>query len=739
MNKKNLTFTLTITFLLFFGSPSIAVIDEYQDAVDAYNREDYKTSYQLMIPLADKGFAQAQYNLGVMYEKGNGVKQNHRKAKKWFSLAADQDHAKAVEKLNSLSKKKVINKSKDTPKGLVDNSFNLNAENFQDGLNPLNKDDYETAHQLLLQLAEQGIAKDQYNLGLMYAKGKGVVKDYSKAIKWWTLAAEQGNGKAQTNLGWVYEKGKGVPIDFEKATKWYQLASDQGIAKAQDKLNLFSKEKIDNKTQDSPKGLTDNSFYLNAKNFQDGLNAFNKEDFESAHQLFLQLAEQGVSKAQYNLGLMYAKGKGVVKDDSKAIQWWTLAAEQGDGKAQTNLGWVYEKGKGVPIDAQKAAKWYQLAADQGIAKAQEKLDLVLNKKKGDLQENTVSSNVNPAGPDTSSTFSQGDAFDGARYSEETSTGDGDYINDSDHFHTALNAFNKNEFDIAYQLFFELADKGIAEAQINLGMMFENGQGVLQDFKEAVRWYRLAADQGLTKAQEKLNFLLKNKPRENPQSSFMESENNPANITSDDTRNDLSASESFHTALNAFNKNEFDIAYQLFFELADKGIAEAQINLGMMYENGQGVSQDFKEAVRWYRLAADQELTKAQYNLGLMYAQGKGVDKDPIQASKWYRLAADQGLIQAQTTLASMYHEGDGVLKNYEAASKLYRLAAEQGDADAQYKLGLMYSNGEGISQDNKEATKWFQLAVKQGNTLAQEKLDEILNQKSLWKKIKDIF
>ena len=87
----------------------------------------------------------------------------------------------------------------------------------------------------------------------------------------------------------------------------------------------------------------------------------------------------------------------------------------------------------------------------------------------------------------------------------------------------------------------------------------------------------------------------------------------------------------------------------------------------------------------------------------------------------------------------MYHEGEGVSKNYEAASKWYHLAAEQGDADAQYKLGLMYSNGEGILQDNKEATKWFQLAVEQGNTLAQEKLDEILNKKSLWKKIKDIF
>jgi len=51
----------------------------------------------------------------------------------------------------------------------------------------------------------------------------------------------------------------------------------------------------------------------------------------------------------------------------------------------------------------------------------------------------------------------------------------------------------------------------------------------------------------------------------------------------------------------------------------------------------------------------------------------------------------------------------------------------------------MHSNGEGISQDNKDATKLFQLAVEQGNKLAQEKLDEILNKKSLWKKIKDIF
>jgi len=58
------------------------------------------------------------------------------------------------------------------------------------------------------------------------------------------------------------------------------------------------------------------------------------------------------------------------------------------------------------------------------------------------------------------------------------------------------------------LLLDLADKGIPEAQINLGMMFESGQGVPQDYKEAIRWYRLAADLGHIKAQEKLNLLLK---------------------------------------------------------------------------------------------------------------------------------------------------------------------------------------------------------------------------------------
>ena len=70
----------------------------------------------------------------------------------------------------------------------------------------------------------------------------------------------------------------------------------------------------------------------------------------------------------------------------------------------------------------------------------------------------------------------------------------------------------------------------------------------------------------------------------------------------------------------------------------------------MYENGQGVQQNPKKAVKWYRLAADQGLPDAQNGLGLMYKRGLGVLQDHEEAVKWYQLAADQGYSVAQFNL-----------------------------------------------------------------------------------------
>ena len=127
----------------------------------------------------------------------------------------------------------------------------------------------------------------------------------------------------------------------------------------------------------------------------------------------------------------------------------------------------------------------------------------------------------------------------------------------------------------------------------------------------------------------------------------------------------------------------------------------------MYSKGQGVHQDYKEAVLWYRKAAEQGHSGAQYNLGIMYDEGQGVPQDYKEAVKWTRLAAEQGHSGAQYHLGNNYRKGQGVPQDYKEAFKWTRLAAEQGLPQAQFRLGVMYSKGQGVHQDYKEAVKWY--------------------------------
>jgi hypothetical protein len=73
------------------------------------------------------------------------------------------------------------------------------------------------------------------------------------------------------------------------------------------------------------------------------------------------------------------------------------------------------------------------------------------------------------------------------------------------------------------------------------------------------------------------------------------------------------------------------------------MAPAQYQLGLRYANGDGVTKDYAEAVKWYRRAAEQGVPFAQFNLGVRYANGQGVERDPVQAYRWFSVAA-QGLL-----------------------------------------------------------------------------------------------
>jgi TPR repeat protein len=120
--------------------------------------------------------------------------------------------------------------------------------------------------------------------------------------------------------------------------------------------------------------------------FQAGMDANNRGDYAIALREWRPLAEQGEALAQYNLGVLYRKGRGVPQDDVQARQWYEKAAAQGQAKAQYNLGTLYFNGEGVPKDYQQSLRWFRLAADQGEALAQTKIAIMYDEGQGVPQD-----------------------------------------------------------------------------------------------------------------------------------------------------------------------------------------------------------------------------------------------------------------------------------------------------------------------------------------------------------------
>ncbi len=179
--------------------------------------------------------------------------------------------------------------------------------------------------------------------------------------------------------------------------------------------------------------------------FAEGLTAYKNKDYAGALAKWRPLADHGMADAQGYLGLMYARGEGVSKNDAEAISWYRKAAEQGDASAQFNLGTMYVAGRGIQKNDAEALAWFRKAAEQGDSYAQFNLGWMYANGKGE-QQNDV------------------EAVDWWR---------------------------------------KAAEQGLVEAQFSLGWMYANGQGVQQNDAEAVSWYRKAAAQGYANAQQEL--------------------------------------------------------------------------------------------------------------------------------------------------------------------------------------------------------------------------------------------
>ena len=127
-----------------------------------------------------------------------------------------------------------------------------------------------------------------------------------------------------------------------------------------------------------------------------------------------------------------------------------------------------------------------------------------------------------------------------------------------------------------------------------------------------------------------------------------------------------------------NTGEVSTVNNEMLERAMQGEALAQYTLGVMYDRGLSVMQNYPEAVRWYRAAAEQGHTTAQFSLGVMYAAGEGVGRDYQEAFRWFRTLAEKGHGHAMYDLGECFQYGRGVDKNLTTALEWFTKAKNAG-------------------------------------------------------------
>jgi uncharacterized protein len=223
----------------------------------------------------------------------------------------------------------------------------VNAGQLEDADAAVKSGDYVTALQLLGTLVEQDNIYAERMLGIMYIKGRGVPQDYAMGMRWMRIAAGKGLPDAQNEIGILYQRGWGAERSDAEAVKWFRLAADQGLVVAQNNL---------------------------ADIYALGLGV--PQDFREAFKWYRIAADQSSSYAENVIGVAYEHGLYVTQDYAEAFRWYRRAANKiyerpGDTwihSPRYNIGAMYASGRGTAQDNVRALMWFTLAAAFGDTK-----------------------------------------------------------------------------------------------------------------------------------------------------------------------------------------------------------------------------------------------------------------------------------------------------------------------------------------------------------------------------------
>lgn len=336
--------------------------------------------------------------------------------------------------------------------------------------------------------------------------------------------------------------------------------------------------------------------------------------------LLRKAAKQNNSEAEYMLGMAYYEGLGVSQNWGEAINWLSKASELGFPNAMFQLGFIYHYGIGITPNIMKALELYTNAADLGCGKALKMLGKVY--KSGELG-----------------------------------------ILDS----------NRSEqyYEQSFELLYEQAlEENILEAQYEIGNSYMDGEGVEQDYQQAIEWYRRAESSGFAPASNALGVC-------------------------------YCRGMGVHQDLKK--------GYELQLKSAQNDCRIAQWNTAYNYLHGLGTEKNIKEGYDWMVKAAYGGIAPAQCALGKYYASGKNdLEKDLLQSKKWYQLAIDSGSLDAMYLLGNAYMSGNIESENpNEESFALFKKAAMRNHTLSYIALGNCYSDKDGLHYNPVESVRWF--------------------------------
>lgn len=475
---------------------------------------------------------------------------------------------------------------------------------------------YAEAASLLREAAELGLAAAQCSFGSCCAKGQGVPKDDTEAVKWYRMAARQNHAGALNNLAYCYYSGNGVQRDYEKAADLYRQAAQQGLVQGQfglarcyelghgveQDLKLAWEwycrardggharaaeaaarcEAAIRRHAESPEGM-----------FEQAEKLYGEENYEEAVALYTAAAKRGYAAAQHKLAACYYLGSGVAKDDNAAIEWERKAADQGYVEAQETLGgWLVLKFR----RPEEGRKYWELAYKNGRGSAAAALALAY--RTGFLGAEDLHTAIfwyrkakELGCPDADEAIRECEAE--LKKRELT-----------DMLVRADKLFAENRFKEALELYRQAALNGSPEAEYKVARCYHYGNGIRSDFEEAVKWYRRSAEHGYAEAQCYLGH--------------------------------------FYGLGMIGPRQDHATGFKWFAKAANQGHAAAMEQVGDYYYNGYGVSRDYSKAYTAYAKAYKLEKGRGSVGLARCYENGHGVEKDIEKALAWYRSAKAHG-------------------------------------------------------------------------------------------------